>query len=706
LGINRVYGVSFDTNLDYTVGNTLSSITADGCFILSDNSTFLTVTKVDCTPAFDCQETTTSTTDRLFDRTICESDGVADRIPLLNSLNIAPGDNYAYIITDENNLIEQVIFEDAYDFEGSGIGVNRVYGVSFDTNLNFTIGNPISSITADGCFMLSDNTAFLSIFKVDCTPAFECQPTDISTTNGVFERTICEGDGVADRIPLLNSLNIAPGDNYAYIITDENNIIEQVIFEDTYDFEGSGLGINRVHGISFDTNLNFTIGNALSSITADGCATLSHSNTFLNIIKETCTATISGRVISQAGTGLEGFQVSLNNMETTTTAADGSYEFRDVPPNTTYEITPIPPAESSNLLSGITTYDLVIIRKHILGIEVFENPYQTIAADANNDNRVSVLDLVDLTRIILGITSALPNNQSWRFIDNTEVTEEELDPFAFSESIIVSELNTNATNINFLGVKIGDVSSVSTNGLVDNKSRSNTALQFNASDIFVEAGQIIEIPITAENFDDILAYQFTMNLKGLEFIDVKAGSLDIDKNNFAQLDAQTITTLWSAEQAFSTQQTLFTLVVKPLTDIQLSEAIDFNATITSAVAYKASGTSMEVALGFQPVETALAVNHTELLQNEPNPFVHTTAIGFNLATQGLVNLKVFDAAGKVVFTKNGEYAPGTHQINLTDSELSANGVLYYQLSTADFQATKKMIRQYFKVSPTTDLSKN
>jgi len=220
-------------------------------------------------PAEECQETIAATTNWTTEVTICPNDGAADDIPLLNTLMIPAGDTYAYIITDDNDRIEEVVLEGSYNFEGSGLGTNRVYGISYAGELSYTTGNALSSITADGCSILSNSSTFLTVLKEDCNPSFECQETIAATTNWTTEVTICENDGVADQIPLLNTLMIPAGDNYAYIITDENDRIEKVVFEDTYDFEGSGLAINRVYGVSFDTNLAYSVGAALSSITAD-----------------------------------------------------------------------------------------------------------------------------------------------------------------------------------------------------------------------------------------------------------------------------------------------------------------------------------------------------------------------------------------------------------------------------------------------------
>ena len=690
IGINRVFGVSFDENLNYTVGNPLTSITADGCAILSDDRTFLTVIKEDCTPAFECRDTRITTTNGVTEVTICPNDGEANVIPFLNNLMIPTGDNFGYVLTDENNRIVEVIFGGSFDFEGTGLGLNRVYGISFDSNLNYTVGSPLSTITAEGCAILSSNNAFLTIIKEDCTPpAFECQNTSITTTNGLSEVTICSSDGEANVIPFLNNLQIPTGANFGYVITNENDRIEDVIFETSYDFEGTGLGINRVYGISFDGTLDYTLGTSINNIMADGCVDISNTGNFLTVIKESCMANISGTVISQTGIGLVNFEVTLNGSTTIRTAVDGSFEFEDVPTMRDYEITV---NENTPVLNGITTFDLVLIRRHILGIMTFENPYQTIAADVNSDGRVTAFDIVELQRFILGINDELPNDRSWRIVNLTGSTADALDPSSFEESATIENFNTDVTNLDFLGVRIGDVSLAGTNGLIANESRKLTNLEFNMQDAFIEAGQTIEVPVTAANFEQIVGYQFTINTTGLTFVDVKAGALAINKNNFAQLDAQTLTTVWSNEKGISTNEALFSLVFQTDEALQLSDAITFNGDRTAAVAYEASTNSRNITLAFDAAKIP-AISQPQLLQNQPNPFVDETTIGFELGRDAEVLLQVFDGTGRNIFTQTGNYAKGSHQIRLTDAANFPEGLLYYQLSTGDFQMTKKMLHQ-------------
>lgn len=67
-------------------------------------------------------------------------------------------------------------------------------------------------------------------------------------------------------------------------------------------------------------------------------------------------------------------------------------------------------------LKGLTTYDLVCIQKHILGLDTLDG-YKQLAADANKSNTITTFDIVLFRRLILGIDTALAAYvQPWRFI--------------------------------------------------------------------------------------------------------------------------------------------------------------------------------------------------------------------------------------------------------------------------------------------------
>ncbi|MEP7320518.1 MAG: redoxin domain-containing protein [Saprospiraceae bacterium] len=64
----------------------------------------------------------------------------------------------------------------------------------------------------------------------------------------------------------------------------------------------------------------------------------------------------------------------------------------------------------------VSTADLILIQKHILGITKFTDFKQTIAADVDQSGDIDVLDLLDLRKLILGIYDKLPASPSIQFL--------------------------------------------------------------------------------------------------------------------------------------------------------------------------------------------------------------------------------------------------------------------------------------------------
>ena len=54
-------------------------------------------------------------------------------------------------------------------------------------------------------------------------------------------------------------------------------------------------------------------------------------------------------------------------------------------------------------------------------------------------------------------------------------------------------------------------------------------------------------------------------------------------------------------------------------------------------------------------------------------------------------MTIYDVTGKVLKVIEGDYTKGYNQVSIKRADLKVNGVLYYQLDTEAFTATKKMI---------------
>ena len=81
----------------------------------------------------------------------------------------------------------------------------------------------------------------------------------------------------------------------------------------------------------------------------------------------------------------------------------------------------------------------------------------------------------------------------------------------------------------------------------------------------------------------------------------------------------------------------------------------------------------------------------ELTQNYPNPFNPITTISWEIPTDGLVTLKIYDILGKEIYTIADEYQQaGSYQRNFDGSSLSS-GMYFFTLQSGSFVQTRKMI---------------
>jgi len=80
-----------------------------------------------------------------------------------------------------------------------------------------------------------------------------------------------------------------------------------------------------------------------------------------------------------------------------------------------------------------------------------------------------------------------------------------------------------------------------------------------------------------------------------------------------------------------------------------------------------------------------------LNQNYPNPFNPSTVISYQLPTNTLVKLKVYDELGRLVRTLvNENQHAGEHSFTFNASNISS-GIYFYRLSAGSFVQTKKLI---------------
>ncbi|HND88131.1 MAG TPA: T9SS type A sorting domain-containing protein, partial [Saprospiraceae bacterium] len=294
----------------------------------------------------------------------------------------------------------------------------------------------------------------------------------------------------------------------------------------------------------------------------------------------------------------------------------------------------------------------------------------------------TTFDIVELRKLILGIYTELPNNTSWRFVEKAYTFLDPLNPFksAFPESISLFQVPSHQFGQDFVAIKVGDVNgSATANSALSSEDRNGRTLLLDLSDREVQAGEVFDLPFKTS--EAVSGFQFTLNLNGLATEEVLP-SAGVSTSNFGLFpDALTVSV--DGAQAFA-------LRFRATRAGRLSDMMHMSGRITRAEAY-AANERMGVALRFAtPAGPVLSGMGFELYQNQPNPFEHSTRVGFYLPQATTATLTVFDETGRTLLTQRGDFAAGYQSLPI--SLPSGTGLLYYRLETATDSATRKMSR--------------
>ncbi len=148
-GICLVYGLTYSGNLLSPIGMSISNaILADDCFSLTSNN----IEVVKSQPNGGKVESLFGDTTLQF----CVSDDQNDRVFFTSSTSSLA--DYQYVITDTNNVVQVIPNIPAYDFEGSGAGTWRVWGISLTGELLVVVGEDLDSVAlGTDCYDLSSN---------------------------------------------------------------------------------------------------------------------------------------------------------------------------------------------------------------------------------------------------------------------------------------------------------------------------------------------------------------------------------------------------------------------------------------------------------------------------------------------------------------------------------------------------------------------
>jgi hypothetical protein len=169
---------------------------------------------------------------------------------------------------------------------------------------------------------------------------------------------------------------------------------------------------------------------------------------------------LSGAILTETGVPIPGVRVTLSgdDFQTYITDATGRYSFK-VAGGGSYSITP----SKSNAVvesNGISSADVLLMQRHILTIAALGSPYKIIAAaeaNADGDVMITTSDVVFTRLLILGSLQSYPNYRLWQFVSSDYVFPDPTYPFPFVKTRTYTNITSNQTNQDFIGIKLGDV---------------------------------------------------------------------------------------------------------------------------------------------------------------------------------------------------------------------------------------------------------
>lgn len=386
---------------------------------------------------------------------------------------------------------------------------------------------------------------------------------------------------------------------------------------------------------------------------------------------------ISGEVKSLAGLPLSDVVLRLHSSTTNesirvaNTDTYGQYTLGQVPVGAPLSVSG---AGRQNWTDGVNALDLITIQNHLLGKHRFSSPFQYLAADADANLKISAMDLVQLKKLLLGLYTELPNNDSWQIGNPNEAISLE-NPYAFDRYLNFESIQDDVLDANFVGVKTGDVTGVSMfdqEGEVDVRSGRS----FSAS--YQRESHTDRIAIVANENIEIQALQIQFD----QAVSVVSGSLIVQNEDYAVTADGFTRLIWLNENdvkirkgdiLFYIQSNHFPSVVQ---DEFRSEVYKAEETIE----FRIEGAGREVDA------------NKDFVSVHPNPFHSVFQLNLSMENEGIVTIVAHDLSGKTLMQKEILVVKGENHLTINATDLSDyKGILFLQAISQSKQQMVKLI---------------
>ncbi|MDD3685409.1 MAG: FlgD immunoglobulin-like domain containing protein [Bacteroidales bacterium] len=575
------------------------------------------------------------------------------------------------------NTVVPFAGNDAAICSGSSLNLNATGGVTYSwlptTGLsNPSIANPIATPSAT------------TTYTVYVTDANGCtQPDQITVTvNAIPPAPVASSNSPVDLNGTLelnaSTVNMAfynwTGPN-GFSSTDQNPVIE-----------------NATASLSGTYSVTATVA---------GCTSIA-SSTIVTVSGVPASSVIAGNVFTSGGSPVSGVEITLSgdNSDTFTTASAGYYDFT-LNTGGAYTVSPV---KDNDIVTnnGISTLDIVLMQRHILGVEQISSPYGRIAADVNRSSGITTFDIVLTRSLILQTATEFPGGDLWTFVNSDYVFSDPQNPWAYEMTRSYSSV-TDAEDQDFIGIKLGDVNDSWNTNIAKS---GNSELTFIMNNQQAHYGETLSIPFSALNFENLSGLQMTISWDNtlFDFASVTPAISGLFFGETFATDGK-ITAVWSTGEleglSYSQDETLFTLNLIPINDIAANTSILINGEITTAEAYDSELNAMDIELENSEVEIIPTVSGIENIVSEisldchPNPFSDYLIIEFTNTRESETTIQIFNLVGELVYTNESILPIGINKINWDGTDANGNklpaGNYFVKLNTCNKLITEKIV---------------
>ena len=417
----------------------------------------------------------------------------------------------------------------------------------------------------------------------------------------------------------------------------------------------------------------------------------------------TATALVSGTVRRADGVVVPNVNLFLDcdgEMTTYLTDNQGSYLAEAVVNSPACQLLP---SKNTDHRNGITSFDLLTIQKHILGVDPLDSPYEYIAADVNKSSTITTFDIVLLRKLLLFIDTAFTQNESWRFVKKDYAFADPANPLAenFPERHDCSGQADDQPNTDFVAVKIGDLNQSNNPSNFDSgiPAEGRTATHWQLANQEFNSGDRVEVAFTANNIHHYPACQFTIAFDpaALQFVGIDPGELpDIGATNFGLRYAADgkITFSWHTTNGkiLAANSILYMLNFKALKNASLQEVITINSSLIASLAFTEEGISLPIVLQFtETTEQHTAFNCFPL----SNPIVSRQSV--SVVIEGRkgeeVEILIFDLRGRLLYQEEIILTQDRHIHNSPSLLMQPASIYLLRCSTKNESKTCKLISQ-------------